>query len=484
MILPLLLAPHARAQAPASSGGGVGPAYRVLRTVSGTRGEVRNGQYVVLDPRTEFQVPADAQVIVFFEWLGAPGAHKLSGTWHGPSDTRTTTAFDYTAQDRQFGAYWVLTLPATIPPGDWRLDASIDGQPAGSHAFRILSGSTPAGAPASPRRLPLTRQELYERGLAALVTVEALDAAGAKLQSGLGIAMADGHVLTSFSAVNMASRLRIRTRGGGAVDADSLSALSYRGGWAIIPVPALPGVTPLVPAVDPLRVGAPCFSFDSPGDGTYVIAPGEVSGLADRAGPDARLSLSLSGLAAPGAPLLNEFGELAGVIPSNIDARDNLRTALTVGAPSDRSTAVPLAALPAAPAQSLPLAQVASTNGFVQLVTASRQVLNGGFAVRIEGKGPSARPVDQRTDFDRKDPGVVTFVTWLAKERFKGTSTARLYDMSNRLLGESKPAKTTLRANDLLLSSWRFPVPPPGAYRVDVLLGDAVAWRGHFAVTE
>jgi hypothetical protein len=54
----------------APQAGGVpaaGPKVRMVRSVAGTKGETRGGNYVVLDPRTTFYMPDDRQVTVYFE---------------------------------------------------------------------------------------------------------------------------------------------------------------------------------------------------------------------------------------------------------------------------------------------------------------------------------------------------------------------------------------------------------------------------------
>jgi hypothetical protein len=78
---------------------------------------------------------------------------------------------------------------------------------------------------------------------------------------------------------------------------------------------------------------------------------------------------------------------------------------------------------------------------------------------------------------------MTVFVTWDPKERLKTVLTLRIFDQENRLLAETKPAKTTLRVGSLPFTTWELKVPPAaGIYRADVLLGPDVAWRGFFSV--
>ena len=116
--------------------------YRLLKSISGSKGEIKGGRYVVLDPRTAFRVPEDTTVVVYFEWLGPAGKHQLAGTWRGPSNTSTTSSFEYVAKESAFSAFWELTLPASAPRGAWALEATIDGFPAGQPVRATGEGVT------------------------------------------------------------------------------------------------------------------------------------------------------------------------------------------------------------------------------------------------------------------------------------------------------------------------------------------------------
>ena len=73
--------------------------FRVVRSVSGSRGAVEGTRFVVSDPRTVFNVPGDGQIIVYFEWQGPAGRHRMEGIWRDPSGkVATITNFDYEAR--------------------------------------------------------------------------------------------------------------------------------------------------------------------------------------------------------------------------------------------------------------------------------------------------------------------------------------------------------------------------------------------------
>lgn len=471
----------------AAAGAAPSSPYRVLHSTSGTQGEIRNGRYVVLDPRTHFQVPRDTQIIVYFSWLGPPGAHKLSGTWRGPRDTSTTTEFDYTASDRQFGAYWLLKLPPDIPTGQWTLEARIDGHAAGVHAFEISAeGEAPPPA-VSLRKLPLTRAELYQRGVSALVSVDAIDAGGARLDTGLGFRVDEGLVLTTFAAVNGASVVRVRDHNGKVAETREVAGLNFRNGWALLALPGTgtPGLTRAAGIPD---IGLPCVSFEAPSEGARAIVTGEISGVSEVAGLGPRLSITFSNVVSSGAPVLDEFGTLIGFVPTG--PIGDPRTATPVShlyqlPPLADGTVVPINAIRPFDDGSVPLDELARRSMFLPRVTADREVLSGGFSVSVQRAGPRTQPVDQRNEFSQRDPSVTAFVTWYPQQKYKGTAAARVYDLDNRLLLAAKPSKVSFRPGDMVFSSWQLSVPNvAGVFRVDVLLGEQVAWRGFFRVVD
>ncbi len=113
-----------------------------------------------------------------------------------------------------------------------------------------------------------------------------------------------------------------------------------------------------------------------------------------------------------------------------------------------------------------------------------RHVLSGGFASTVLRDGGRTQPVDQKTEFSTQEPLMTVFVTWDPKERLKTLITLRIFDQDNRILAETKPVKTTLRASGACRSphgSSRCS-PAAGIYRVDVLIGSDAAWRGFFRV--
>jgi len=98
-----------------------GPAPALLRVAVGPSGQVRNGSYALDEERTRFDPAADKQVVVFFQWEGTPGTHRMTVQWKSPDGASSTTSpIEYVAKDRRFGAFWPMTVSATTAIGTWQ----------------------------------------------------------------------------------------------------------------------------------------------------------------------------------------------------------------------------------------------------------------------------------------------------------------------------------------------------------------------------
>jgi hypothetical protein len=109
-------------------------------------------------------------------------------------------------------------------------------------------------------------------------------------------------------------------------------------------------------------------------------------------------------------------------------------------------------------------------------------VLSGGFATDVK-RGPMVELEFQRNEFSTREKEFVVFVTLSPRERLRGETSFRLYDEANQLVAKSDPRKVNLRANELVLSSWRIPVfRTPGSYRAEWLINGKPAWRDHVRI--
>jgi len=458
---------------------------RVLSTTSGSQGEERAGRYVILDPRNTFQVPSDRQVVISFQWLGSPGKHQIAGTWKGPGGLSVGSQFEYVAAEREFSAYWTLPLTAAAPLGPWTFEAQVDGEPAGTHAFEVVGADGTVPAPTPPRPMPLTRSEMLTRSLAAAVNVEGLDATGRVLERGPGTLLNDHTVVTAFRVVNGAVRIRVKAANGASVEIADLLAYDRHRDWALLKVTGVAAAEALLKPADSPPIGSGCATLSAVSDGGFSVTTAEVVGVNDYPGTGRRLSISLlNGGATPGAPVVNEYGELVGVVSEGLyPGIDTLVVRMGSLTNLPPTLVIPATAFTTITGAPMPLADLAAKGVFTPRVVKGQHVLSGGFATKILRDGGRTQPVDQKTEFTAQDQSMTVFVTWDPKERLKTVITLRLFDQDNRLLAETKPAKTTLRVGSLPFTTWELKVPPvAGIYRADVVLGSDVAWRGFFRV--
>ena len=178
----------------------------VLRIAAGPHGEIRNGNFVLDEERTQFDPAKDKQVVVFFQWQGQPGIHRMTAQWKSPDGASSTTSpVQYEAKDRRFGAYWSLNLSPTSAPGSWAIESTVDGQPGGRFTFEVVSLA--GGFAGPPAKRALSQGELFARASAAFVLLERATARGARLDRAAAFAAGNGRLFTAVAAIDGADRI-------------------------------------------------------------------------------------------------------------------------------------------------------------------------------------------------------------------------------------------------------------------------------------
>jgi len=481
----------------AQQAGGVqaaGPKVRMVRSVAGTKGETRGGSYVVSDPRTTFYVPDDRQVIVYFEWEAPKGTHHCEGTLKGPNgQLAVMSSFDYPATQTKFGGFWTIPLLENSSPGLWTFESRVDGESAGGLSFEIVSAKRPAGT--AKEEAPPTPAEIYSHTVGATALIEKLDEKGEPFGAGSGFLTGDGSLVTAFRVIDGAHTLRIRFADGTRVQTDNVAGWNRRQDWVILKVDA--GKNAVLRTADSKSwsIGDHCYWLDTKTDGGRVIADGQIVGRESHAGWGERISISnIFNTAAAGGPLLNERGEvlgmLGGALPESLVPqvlRDN--SAYGTGGTSFAITAsaIPIGlVVPPLNLTSAPLQTLWANGQFTAPVTATRNV---GFGMITQGKPPKGKTgfsKELKYDFTRQDDAVTVYVAFQSIDTLKTTVRMRVYDADNRVVSGGEPLKVTLRRGETQDRYWSFSVGMlnPGIYRADVLLGESVAWRTYFRVRE
>jgi hypothetical protein len=468
------------------SGSHQAPPLTVLRIAAGPRGEVRNGDFVLDEERTQFDPARDKQVVVFFQWQGQPGVHRMTAQWKSPDGASSTTSpVQYESKDRRFGAFWPLLLSETSAAGTWTIEATVDGQPGGRFTFDVVAGSGSGPAPAAKRLL--SQADLFSRASAGFVLLERATAKGDRLDPAAGFAAGRGRVFTSVAAVDGADTITAVLPDGKRQPITGMLAMNRQQDWIVLAGGIEGEVSQPLASEASIQIGDRLFSIEASSGASRVLADGTVSGRAGTPATGPRLLMTFgAGSGPPGDPVFNEFGELVGItggslVPGASDLSDLLRFRAELhGVPI-----VPISLVRSAlGGAAVPLADLRARGELLSAVVGGQHVMSGGFARGI-AKTQTIVPTDQRREFSVSDKQFVAFVTWSPQLRLKGALVLRLHDEANHVVVDSKPGKLDLRPGDARLSSWTMTVPErPGVYRADVLVDNVPIWRGFLRIVE
>ena len=457
---------------------------RVIRSESGSKGAPTGDTFVFAEQRDSFDLASDKEVIVAFEWDGPPGTHRCELSWIAPDGSvGLQTRLDLPAKGRRFSGFWSLILNPTMPRGLWAAEVKVDGIAAGSKTFRIAG---------PPILRPLPPDELYELASEGTLRIEARLPAGAEPRVFSGFALSDDSVITTFGAINAASSLQISFSDGTQRETDEVWLFSRDLDWALLKAP-IPSNHRRLKIADSTKIGEPC-AFLNIGEGQKELAPCSVVGQ-NNSGAVQRWSISNRPTQASfGAPVLNSVGAVIGLV--GVDAQPGgggfdeagSATALRVGS---RSTPSGLLVLPVRgiqpPESSVDITKLAAfwTRGlFYKLVTAGRHVSYGFLAAGAadpQGKGITG---GGGSEFYNRDAVVTALLQWQPREKIDTTLNHACFDSANRLIIQGKPIKASLRPGVRTDSSSQIDISrfKPGEYRIDVSLGDEVAWRTFFKI--
>jgi hypothetical protein len=478
--------------------------FRVVRSESGSKGEQHGDNFELSDPRTTFRYPADKQVIVSFEWEGPTGMHHFQGTWRSPDGNVVSVAsIDYDAKATPFRVHWTLNLPETVASGTWTLEAQIDGQSAGVKTFQVQvdEGALQADLP--------SMAEILKRVKASMVFVESLDAEGHRLNRASGFFINTNIVVTAFVNIDGASTLNVELPGGAHEKLTEVAGWNRSLGWALLHVNA-PDVDPLQEAkADSWGVGDIDYLMDAPVEGGWAIQPVRITGILNLPKGGQRLHLSWAGYAnALGSPLLNAQGRVVGMLsgPSlKIPGNDTPQlfnepphgVKPAVGGTS--LVVVPITAVAPMPPAGRPvaLAEFASHGLFMGPVVRDPQIVSAVMGASFQWKTNTGRgwiqlhiqqPMssDARNEFSRREGTMALVLTWLPTANRKTTVEMRIYDSENRVVGKGTPQEITLKRDQGFYSAIQGSIEglAQGIYRIEVLTGDQVQWRGYFVLTE
>jgi Trypsin-like peptidase domain len=471
-----------------------GPAFHVVRSISGSKGSVQGDRFIMEDPRTIFYLPEDKQAIVYFEWDGPMGMHKLEGYWKTPEGKiAAVSEFSFEAHDKRFGGFWTLTLNETMQTGMWTLEARVDGEVTGTHDFQILSKEKPTGS-AAPREL--SSAEIYKLAGGATVFIDRMDRHGQRFSRGSGFFLGENVVVTAFQTIDGASALRIIFPNGQQADCNKVLAWNRRQDWAVLEVVA-PGAPHLARAEKQSgAVGDRVLLLDTPSEGGRTLGVVDIIGVQDYLPAGRRLSISASPTSgAVGGPLLDTYGRVVGILGGSLlpgcptllgtHFADNLNMARATGC-SFKVLVVPLDLVAISPPGPLTLAELSAKGEFVPPLTQSKDVTSGVLCKHVSRQTDYVSAVDETNEFRGSDKEMNALISWSVKAKKKSAAVYEIYDLENHRIVQSTPGKLELEPGHWQFFSLKIPIAglAPGIYRVDLLSDGEPAWRNFFRITE
>ena len=486
--------------------------FRLSRSISGSKGHEQAGRYIVDDPRTVFKVPDDRQVIVYLEFEGPVGLHEFEGHWKNPADKLVAVSnFKLEVRGKMCSGFFTLLLSETSETGIWTLEARVDGEITGQHKFQIVSAKdpdaqtttgppqsnpgNPTGPPPEQARQPLTEAQIYEIANSATAFVEKLDAKGERIDSGSGFFVEPDVLLTAFQVIDGATRLRVSLQDGRRLDTQEALSWDKWGDWAFIKVDS--GQKRLIKSSSTVDspVGSRVYALAVSSSGTRVIVRCDIVGKNRFPQNGERINLNCTHPDVIGSPLLDEYGDLIGIVggsmipgwastkrfPGVYYSGSQLANA------NPGLVAVPIKSFSKPPSgqASTNLQKLGSDGTFTGVLTRFENIQYGTLAKRVETKpGPMAK--EETYEFRATDDFVV-FIDWRPKEKIKATATYRIYDLGGRMLIESKPSKLDVKPGpNSSYTWWKADISSlkPAIYRVDVMVDSSPIWRAFFRVRD
>ncbi len=487
-----------------SAGGGLaGPSnFRVVRSLSGATGEKQNGGFFVRDSRTVFHIPSDHTVVVYFEWEGPLGLHHFEGVWKGPGDkTISVSDYDYEAKQRRFGGHWDMALSEHTPTGPWSFEAYVDGELTGTQNFQVIAGTGAGSAdvPSQPVLAVVPPGTLYERALASTVSIENRNAQGQILNTGAGFFIAKGLVVTAFQVIDGASTLRVSTLGGKTVEVKDVAAWNRRQDWAILAVANLEAPPLAAARSSSSEVGDRCYFLELSAPGSQMIVTTSIVGRNTVPEAGRRISLA-AGPSNPavGGALVDEYGELIGVTGGTLVPGASTLESVRSGVPasmllpagisaSAMATPISEVLLPDSPAKTTTLQELAQMGQFIPPVVHRDDILYGTMTKDLRRPKESGRStIQEKSEFSRAGGDAAVFLNFAPRQKLKDTAIVAVYDLDNKLVVQTPPAKLAPQAGNLLYLSQPIAIANlrPGVYRADVQMDGNPVWRAFFRITD
>jgi hypothetical protein len=273
----------------------------------------------------------------------------------------------------------------------------------------------------------------------------------------------------------------------------AIVAVNRREDWVVLVTNAKTNSTLKLADPKSWNIGDHCYWLDVRPDATRVFADGQIVGLPSPTWGD-RIDLS-EGYAssALGGALLNDRGEVIGVLGGTLpEALAGSTIQLTPSTSEVTFSAggivVPASLLPQAlPSSPVTIQELWSKGLMTPSLAGSKYVLYG-MLMQGDRSDTKTLPTNRelKLQFQRSDNLANALILFSDSESFKSTVALKVYDMDNRVLVSSTPESVSVNRGNRAERVWRVPLTslPAGVYRVDLELTQGVAWRQYFKLSD
>jgi Trypsin-like peptidase domain len=346
--------------------------------------------------------------------------------------------------------------------------------------------------------------DLAKIAMNATVRVEKLDTNGNTVGRSSGFVVKDGRVATSFRSIDGATSLKLIFADGKELKTDQVAGVNRYQDWALIPIDDKSRASlPVLPKKN--SAGDHCYWLEVKPDGTRVLADGQISAATSNHPWGERLALSGTySYAALGGPVLDGKGQVIGILGGALPeayVRQGDPAPATADPPSGMSpqphdandvyegangTAIPSSLLPQTLFAAPRALKILWDNGdMTPPVTNSKYVQSGLITTKDNAKKKAAERIGS-VEFKKSVETAVVVIAFDKSEAFKTTAQVKIFDFENHPIAAGEIEKFSLKKGTAAEKNWDIPVSQlqPGIYRVDILIGDGVAWREYFKVAE
>lgn len=297
--------------------------------------------------------------------------------------------------------------------------------------------------------------------------------------------------MTTFGGIDGAASLRIARSDGTSLTTNQVDGWNRWQDWALLVI-APQQVVPLKPASGKSgEVGERCYSLGVAPGGARTISQETIVGNSDHppAGPRLNLALAYS-FAAAGGPVLDEFGNLIGMLGGSTVPGTGGAASWSGGIPplpeaaSTTAFVVPIAVVNSSGAAPLTLKELASKGEIHSSAygqgSSLRTITN-----QLNKVHGSTSPRNWTGELSKSDMKGFVFIHWNFPGKLTSVASLRIYDLDNKLIVQSASATTKPAAASGSSTYWTLQLAsfPPGTYRADVYFGEVPVWREFFRIT-